>query len=259
MRRALGLLTAAVVAVSSVRCGGALSPTASDTTPAARAAAAWAMVKIGTSGGVASTAVIDGFRVHPDPGDDGVIHVLEGQNVVINATDIASRPPAPQSYLIVNWGEGSNQRVGCGPCRLEHAYGAGRYTLVATADDLLPATPAGASTNRSISLVVEVSTQREPKHSLFEAFGFVPSTLSVGDSGIIILPIPPPPGITITALPFPSCAPLGIFAIIGPPLVVPSGIGVPIIAIAPGTCTVTISGTDSGEAPFSESSTLTIQ
>jgi hypothetical protein len=180
--------------------------------------------------------------------------------VVVNAADVASRPPAPETYLIVKWdADGPNERVGCGPCRLEHGYSAGRYTLTATADDLQPATAVPSGTNRSISLIVEVSPQREPKHSLFEAFGFVPNTLSVGDGGMIVLPLPPPPGITITSIPFPNCTPLGIFAITGPPVAVPSGIGVPITAIAPGTCTVTILGTDSGGAPFSESSTLTIQ
>jgi len=267
MRRALGLLAVVVVAVSSVRCGGAPSPAASDTTPADRpapVAAAWAMLRIGTGGSVASTAVIDGFRVHPDPGDDGVIRVLEGQNVVINAADIASRPPAPQSYLIVKWGDNglNNQRVGCGPCRLEHGYGAGRYTLEATADDLQPTAQARSSANRSISIVVEVSAQREKKPefvSRFATYGFIPSSLSVQGSGLLALPFPPPPGITISFV-FIDCNPPGIFVpdFITPPTLLPSALGLPFTATAAGTCTATLNGVDAN-GPFTETSTLTVQ
>jgi len=67
------------------------------------------------SGGLTSSAVINGFRVHPDPGDDGVIRVFTDESVVVNATDIKAEPSAPPSYLVVNWGDGPNQRVGCGP------------------------------------------------------------------------------------------------------------------------------------------------
>jgi hypothetical protein len=223
---------------------------------------------------IRSSAAIDGFRVHPDPDVNGVIHVFEGENVAVNAADIASRPPASQSYLVVNWGDGANQRVGCGPCRLEHGYRAGRYTLQTTADDLQPTTPSGSSTNRSISLVVEVSRQREPtprestpletNHSLFTRFGFEPSTIGVGGSGLLFLPIyPPPPRFrTLTyASPLPDCTPL--FAVnplsFRTPVVVPEAIGVQFTANLPGTCTVRVFGTDATGAYFSETATLTIQ
>jgi hypothetical protein len=263
MRRALGLLSAVVVAVSSLRCGGAPSPTASDTTPAARpdrVAAAWSIVRIGTGGSsVASTAVIDGFRVHPDPGDDGVIRVFEGQNVVINATDIASRPPAPQSYLIVNWGDNglNNQRVGCGPCRLEHGYGAGRYTLVATADDLQPATPAGAITNRSISLVVEVSAQREARGiAPIQPFAFVPSDIAIGDTAFLTLPFFLPDGVTLTGLSN-DCSPVNA-ATIGFFSPAPPIVAIPFTGNVAGTCTFSVAGTDAAGTPFSQTTTLTI-
>jgi hypothetical protein len=203
------------------------------------------------SAGLRSSAVIDGFRVHPDPDDNGVIHVFEGENVVVNATDIASRPPAPQSYLVVNWGDGPNQRVGCGPCRQDHGYVAGRYTLVASLD--------GTAADWSISLVVEVTRQREPKHpSLFTRFGFEPSTIGVGDFGVVYLPIPPPPGITITDIPFPTCTPLDA-VFFGGPVFLPDAIGVEFFANEPGTCTVTVFGTDATGEPFAESSTVTVQ
>jgi hypothetical protein len=277
MRRALGVLAVTVVAVSSVRCGGAPSPTASDAATTARpdpVAAAWANLRIGTGGGVASTAVIDGFRVHPDPGDDGVIRVLEGQNVVINAADIASRPPAPQSYLIVNWGDNglNNQRIGCGPCRLEHGYGAGRYRLEATADDLQPTAQARSSTNRSISIVVEVSPQREKKPefvSRFAAVGFLSDTASVGNLVYLFVPIGPQPGVTSYD---PLILNIGCFGSVlgippGPPFppaqfvpnnIAPVAIGIPFLAVAPGACTASISGTDAN-GPFTETSTITVQ
>jgi hypothetical protein len=277
MRRALGLLSAVVVAVLSVRCGGAPSPTASDAAPSARpdaVAAAWAMVRIGTGGGVASTAVVNGFRVHPDPGDDGVIHVVEGENVVVNAADLASPPPAPQSYLIVKWGDNgpNNQRIGCGPCRLEHGYASGRYTLEATSDDLQPTAQARSSTNRSISIVVEVSPQREKKPafvSRFAAVGFLSDTASVGSLVYLFIPIGPQPGVTSFD---PVFLNIGCFGGVlgippGPPFppaqfvpnnIAPVAIGIPFLAVAPGTCTASISGTDAN-GPFTETSTITVQ
>jgi hypothetical protein len=259
MRRALGLLAVVVVAVSSVRCGGTSSVTAPITTPAARAAALWPVVTNWSRGGVSSTASIDGFRVHPDPGDDGVIRVLEGQNVVINATDIASRPPAPQSYLIVNWGDNglNNQRIGCGPCRLEHGYGAGRYALVATADDLQPATPAGAITNRSISLVVEVSAQREARGiAPIQPFAFVPSDIAIGDTAFLTLPFFLPDGVTLTGL-SDDCSPVNA-ATIGFFVPAPPIVAIPFTGNVAGTCTFSVAGTDAAGTPFSETTTLTI-
>src|SRR6185503_4416071 len=69
----------------------------------------WSLIKGGASAssrGVKAAAVINGFRVHPDPDDDGVIRVVEGQNVVVNATEIQSRPPDPRSYWVANWAAG---------------------------------------------------------------------------------------------------------------------------------------------------------
>jgi hypothetical protein len=144
-----------VVTMAAVGCAGS-SPTnpAEPATSRTASRATWLSVASprAATGGPRSTAVIDGFRVHPDPGDDGVIRVFDDENVVVNATDIASRPPDPQSYLVVNWGDGPNQRVGCGPCRQDHPYAAGRYTLVASLD--------GTASGRSISVPVEVSRAR---------------------------------------------------------------------------------------------------
>ena len=94
MRRALGLLAAVVVAVSTVRCGGASSP--SSATSAGRSAAApWWLATTGTlkASGALTSSAVDGFRVHPEPDGDGVVHAFEGENVVVNAADVASRPP----------------------------------------------------------------------------------------------------------------------------------------------------------------------
>ena len=98
-----------MVILATVGCAPSPSrPTAATSDYAARVAAGpWSRIKgsgLSASRGVKAAAVINGFRVHPDPGDDGVIRVREGENVVVNATDIASRPPAPPSYLVVNWG-----------------------------------------------------------------------------------------------------------------------------------------------------------
>jgi hypothetical protein len=136
---------------------------------------------------VSSTAVIEGFRVHPDPGGDGLIHVGEGDGVVVNAADIASRPPAPVTYLIVNWGDSGNDRVSCGACRLTHTYKPGRYTVVATTDDLQP-----GSATRSITFTVDVQPLVAPRQSPFKGYAFRPNIVSVGQSGVYFIPIPNP-------------------------------------------------------------------
>jgi len=259
MRRGLSMPVAvvAVVAMVSVGCGSSAVTPSSATSAGGSAAAPWWLAMNSsskTSGALTSSAVVDGFRVHPDPGDDGVIHAFEGESVVVNAADVASRPPAPQSYLIVNWGDGPNERVGCGPCRLEHGYGAGRYTLVATADDLQPATTGPSSTNRSISLVVEVSPQREIVAPI-QPFEFVPRDIGVGETALLRIPFFLPPGVTVTSVSL-DCSPFNAviigFAPFSPPIV-----ELPFTGIVPGTCTFAASGDASG-TPFKQKTTLTI-
>jgi hypothetical protein len=207
------------------------------------------------SDGVRSSAVINGFRVHPDPGDDGVIRVFTDENVVVNATDIKAPPSEPQSYLVVNWGDGPNQRVGCGPCRQDHAYAPGSYTLVATVD--------GTPANPSISVRVQVSA-RGPKRVRAEGpiqpFELTNGDIGVGDITYLVLPIPPPPTVIFPMLLPPACSPNGAavldFTVL--PLITPTSIGFPYKGVLPGTCTLTVSGTLVGGGPFSQSISFTI-
>jgi hypothetical protein len=230
-------------------------PAATRSDYAARVAAGpWSRLKSGglSARGVKAAAVINGFRVHPDPGDDGVIRVAEGENVVVNATDIASRPPAPPSYLVVNWGDGPNQRVGCGPCRMDHSYGRGRYTLVASAD--------GLPEERSISVTVEVSGPPREKRrpSRFEFFGIVPEQMPVGANGRIVLPFYEPPGVILYDFDI-LCEPLDIIEPSGPvEFVEPDYVALPFLTTGPGTCTLFIYGEDAN-GEFTETSTLTIE
>ena len=108
----------------------------------------WLTVAAGRgSGGLSSSAVINGFRVHPDPGDDGVIRVFTDENVVVNGADIKADPPA-QSFLVVNWGDGPNQRaraaVPAARIMLTRP-GATRWSRASTAP---PPTPRSPSTSR---------------------------------------------------------------------------------------------------------------
>jgi hypothetical protein len=264
MRRLIGI-PVAILLSAAAGCDSSSPTKATVSSTAPEASALWSMVKInthGTGAGLQSTAVIDGFRVHPDPDEDGVIHVFADESVVVNASDIASRPPAPQSFLVVNWGDGPNQRVGCGPCRADHVYAPGRFRLVASADNLQPS--AGSGTDRSISLQVQVSSRREkpgPFVSRFQSFGFDQNGVQVGATFYFVLPIPLPPGImlafpgiTLNCTPFDAAFP----DILAPFQPFPGGIGLPFTAIKPGTCVATISGTDAN-GPFTETSTLTIQ
>ena len=257
-----------VVIIAAVGC----SPSA-PTSPSQPATTAngsrvnWLSAAISSTGApaaarsVKSTAVIDGFRVHPDPGDDGVIHISADQSVAVNATDIASRPPAPQSYLVVNWGDGPNQRVGCGPCRADHSYGVGRYTLVASADNLQPSADSG--TDRSITVVVQVSPTREHGRPIsadgpVQPFSLSSDDIAVGETTFFRIPATQPQGVT-----FPSgglfCTPpdAAFFDDANAVLVAPDVAQIPIVGVASGTCTFFLSGLFNGD-PFSQSLTFTI-
>src|SRR5215470_485323 len=104
MRRLLKVVVAVAVAAVSIRCGSSSTPAGPAPVAAdAKAGQSPATSAFGQAFGQAlrsavssratSTAVIDGFRVHPDPDGDGLIHVVEGDGVVVNAADIASQPP----------------------------------------------------------------------------------------------------------------------------------------------------------------------
>jgi hypothetical protein len=245
----------AFVSIVSVGCNSS-DRTPSSPTSAGSSAAPWWLAKNSTSnasGAATSSAVVDGFRVHPDPGDDGVIHAFEGENVVVNAADLASPPPAPESYLIVNWGDGPNQRVGCGPCRLEHGYSPGRYTLVATATDVQPTTAVPSSTNRSISLVVDVTP---PPTAPFQPFEFTPRDIGVGETALLRIPFFLPEDVTLTGVFF-DCSPFNAatigFAPFSPPIV-----EIPFTGNVPGTCAFSVTGTDGAGTPFKQLAKLTI-
>ena len=208
------------------------------------------------SGHLKSTANIDGFRVHPDPGDDGVIHVFAGESVAVNATDIASRPPAPQSYLVVNWGDGPNQRVGCGPCRADHSYAPGRYTLVASADNLQPA--AGGATDRSITLAVEVSPRREkPGLKGIQPFALSSTDIAVGETTYLLVPIFLPDDVVLTYLDFVCSPDFAAFPDFGNEIFDPPNVALPFVGLAPGVCTFAVAGTLNGD-PFAQSATFTV-
>jgi hypothetical protein len=210
------------------------------------------------AGGPRTSAVIDGFRVHPDPGDDGVIHVSADVSVAVNATDIASRPPAAQSYLVVNWGDGPNQRVACGPCRADHSYAPGRYTLVASADNL----PSSSGSDRSISVVVQVSPARDKSVAVsvpgpIQPFQLSSGDIAVGETTFLLVPIALPSGVAVGFSSL-DCTPPGAgFADFASVVFIPPNAALPFVGLAPGTCTFSVFGTDGG-APFVQSATFTI-
>ena len=258
-------LSLPVVLIAAVGCSpSAPTPSTPSSTTAASSRVNWLSAALTSTGApaaataaVKTSAVIDGFRVHPDPGDDGVIHISADQSVAVNATDIASRPPAPQSYLVVNWGDGPNQRVGCGPCRADHSYGVGRYTLVASADNL----PAG--TDRSITVVVQVSPTREHGRPIsadgpVQPFSLSSDDIAVGETTFFLIPATQPQGVT-----FPSgglfCTPpdAAFFDDANAVLVAPDVAQIPIVGVAPGTCTFILSGLFNGD-PFTQSLTFTV-
>ena len=79
------------------------------------------------------------FRIHPSPGPDGTVTLTTSDTLVVNASDFGRLNPGLDLHLVVNWGGGAQERVSCGPCRLQHAYGApGRFRVEATIDDGRP-------------------------------------------------------------------------------------------------------------------------
>jgi len=186
--------------------------------------------------------VIDGFRVHPDPGDDGVIRVFEGDKVVVNATDIAS----PQSFLVVTWGDGANKNVGCGPCRADHTYAPGRYTLTARADNLPPST--GTAADRSISVTVEVSPVRETLAPI-QPFELSTSDIGVGDTTYLKVPIFLPAEVDLSGVSF-DCSPSdAAFPDFGNEIFDPPNVAVPFVGASPGACSFAVAGFVNG-VPF---------
>ena len=114
-----------------------------------------------TADGVGS---IGNFRVKPAPEDDGAIHVVVGDPVTVNANDYRASFPGATLYLIANWGDGGgNQRVGCGPCRLAHAYDApGRYTLEMTVDDGITSAVSAQSPETQVVTVIVTGLTEKP-------------------------------------------------------------------------------------------------
>ena len=212
-------------------------------------------------GRVSGAAAIDGFRVHPDPSEDGIVRLFEGQPLIVNAVDLASVPPAPATYLIMSWGDGGgNQRVGCGACRAEHRYASGRYTVEATADDLQAEGQPGR-VNRSITFTIEVTPApagAAAPVSLFADIGFTPSVLAVGDFGEFFLPIAlftnPPDNIIQQCTTDPGPPPFAF----GPPVLLPRGIVVPILALTPARCTFIVFSHDADGNQFRDVATLRI-
>ena len=249
-------IPASIVIAAAVGCSPS-APTRPSTVAPAQAAPrpAWFAMAAGQAGpaGLRISAVIDGFRVHPDPGDDGVIRVSEGENVVVNATDIASRPPLPQSYLVVNWGDGPNQRVGCGPCRQDHGYARGRYTLQASVD--------GTASDRSISVAVEVSPSRREKPNRaggpVQPFELGASDIVVGETMFLVVPISLPPTVTAAFLSLDCAPPNAAILDFGGVVFNPPNAALPVVGQAPGTCTLSVFGIENG-VPFNQDLTFTV-
>lgn len=134
--------------VVSVGCAGSPSGPSEIAAPAASTA----------SGSTVAAQTLEGsFRIKPAPNANGVIIVDAGEELIVNANDDLAANPNATLHLIVNWGDGPNERIGCGPCRLEHAYRrGGLFEMEATIDDGLPAGQASAFTTVSRRFRVEV-------------------------------------------------------------------------------------------------------
>jgi hypothetical protein len=160
--------------VLSVGCSGSPeAPSAVPAQPVIRYAGGSVAVTAGSGRGVSAQALEGNFRTKPAPNANGVIVVGAGEKLIVNANDERAANPGETLTLIVNWGDGPNDRVPCGPCRLEHAYRAGGlYDMEASIDN-------GKGTTASRRYRVEVRGSL----SLFEA---QPSVIPPGDSTTLV-------------------------------------------------------------------------
>jgi hypothetical protein len=154
------LLAAASSLLALAACAG---PTTSTDTPSETFTITNPAAVAGTTAVAAKS--IGNFRVKPEPGEDGEIHVLAGEAVTVNANDYRATYPGVTLYVIANWGDGGgNERVGCGPCRVAHVYDTpGRYRLEITVDDGIVAPARAASPTTKLVTVVVTGVPEKPE------------------------------------------------------------------------------------------------
>jgi plastocyanin len=99
----------------------------------------------------ANDAPLGTFKLRPDPGPEGILNLGVGEELTVNATAFTD-PDGDSLKLKVNWGDGTSDRAPCGPCRLSHRYGPGRYVLSAQVSDLRVVD--GGTTTRTWSVQV---------------------------------------------------------------------------------------------------------
>jgi hypothetical protein len=150
------------------------------------------------------------FRFTPDAGPDDVIKLVKGDRIAINATAFAAANPALTLRLGVDWGDGESAHVGCGTCRLEHAYGQeGKFKLEATVDDGQPAGRARSASAVTRTAVVQVvgPSPAPPKPTPAPTPGPTP-TPNAGCTYPIPMPVwvAPTPGSTVSGTVTIECA-----------------------------------------------------
>jgi hypothetical protein len=124
MRKGMHGPLATVMAVVMGACGVATDP--SVVTPSAgRGPSA------GDGSAQAASPPIGAFRTTP-AADQGVITVGAGNPVTVNGARFTPGEPGDELKLEIEWGDGTHDSIGCGPCRLSHVYtGTGAFPMVA--------------------------------------------------------------------------------------------------------------------------------
>jgi hypothetical protein len=123
-----------------------------------------------------------GFRINPEP-QDGVVRLEAGATLRLNASDFQDPDPDDELKLSVDWGDGTTESVGCGPCRLEHVYAsAGSFACVVELSDQHLEDQARAMAKKTESFTVEVSRLPEPVVATFTA---TPATIDLGGSSTL--------------------------------------------------------------------------
>jgi hypothetical protein len=115
-----------LLAVATLSCDPQPSPVAPGTRTSSRDEGA-SVRSMGTPAG--------SFRTTPGASSDQEIRVALGTLVTISGARFTAANPDDELKLEVEWGDGQRSTNGCGPCRVDHVYGAGVYQLTATVHD----------------------------------------------------------------------------------------------------------------------------
>lgn len=109
----------------------------------------------------------------------GIVSLEKGSTLRVNGGRFTNTDPAAALRLVVSWGDGERGEIGCGPCRLEHAYPrVGSFSVRVT----VVSGQAAGLTEASEEFTVVVSPATAPRVTHFTA---TPAIVQLGSSSTL--------------------------------------------------------------------------